>query len=208
MMFPLAPFAYWSFDEWKKNKKMCQEIFDTGLGWDVTDFGSGDFKNIGRVLFTLRNGRVEMKEKYPKPYAQKVMMLREGQKSPVHFHKSKMEDIVNQGGGETVILLWKATKAGKLSNKPFTITVDGISRNIRTGGKVTLTNGESITLPQRTFHQYWAKKGRGSVLSIEVSSVNDDLNDNFWLKPATRFPEIVEDEQIKYLLASDYAQFS
>src|SRR4030042_4289671 len=207
MKFPLPQYAYWSLAKWRKNKSKCREIFDTKLGWDVTDFGSGNFENTGRIIFTLRNGRADMKRKYLKTYAHKVMMLREGQKSPVHFHKGKMEDIINQGGGETEILLWKVTDSGKLSNKPFTISVDGIPRRISAGGKVTLTNGESITLPQETVHQYWAKKGKGPVLSIEVSSLNDDMNDNFWLESAIRFPEIVEDEPAKYLLVSDYLRF-
>ena len=42
--FSLPDFAFWSVDEWKKNKDAAGEIIQTGMGWDVTDFGSGDFE--------------------------------------------------------------------------------------------------------------------------------------------------------------------
>jgi len=40
-----------------------------------------------------------------------------------------------------------------------------------------------------------------------VSKVNDDANDNRFLEPAGRFPEIDEDEAPLYLLVSDYPNY-
>ena len=54
--FPLPSFAYWSPSEWQMKGSECDEIRDLGLGWDITDFGSGDFLRTGRIIFTLRNG--------------------------------------------------------------------------------------------------------------------------------------------------------
>ena len=98
--FPLPPFAYWTPGEWLKKGAEYQEIRKVKLGWDVTDFGSNDFPRMGRTIFTLRNGST-VASGFPKSYVQKVMYLAEGQKSAVHYHKSKMEDIINQGGGNT-----------------------------------------------------------------------------------------------------------
>ena len=47
----------------------------------------------------------------------------------------------------------------------------------------------------------------GKVLVGEVSKVNDDVNDNRFLKPTGRFPEIEEDEPPLHLLVGDYAKY-
>ena len=56
------------------------------------------------TLITLRSGNVKAPERYPRPYAEKLLMRKEGQYSPMHFHWNKMEDIVSQGGGS--IQIW------------------------------------------------------------------------------------------------------
>ena len=61
------------------------------LGWDITDFGMGDFDKVGFSLITLRNGNVFM-DKYTKPYAEKLLYMKEGQSAAMHFHWNKMED--------------------------------------------------------------------------------------------------------------------
>ena len=53
---PLPPFAYWGVPEWKAAGKENEEIVENMLGWDITDFGSGDFEKIGLTIFTFRNG--------------------------------------------------------------------------------------------------------------------------------------------------------
>lgn len=66
--FILPPWAYWSIDDWKKNKHDAEEIIINMLGWDITDFGSGDFYSRGLFLFTIRNGKFKVDKK---PYAEK-----------------------------------------------------------------------------------------------------------------------------------------
>ena len=46
MKFKLPPFAYWSVEDWATKGKEYDEIRDNMLGWDITDFGSGDFLKI------------------------------------------------------------------------------------------------------------------------------------------------------------------
>ena len=41
----------------------------------------------------------------------------------------------------------------------------------------------------------------------EVSSVNDDQQDNRFYQPMSRFPEIEEDEPPMHLLTSDYINY-
>ena len=82
----MPPFAYWDVDAWKNIPDEYRELKDCQIGWDVTDFGSGDFKKTGLFLLTIRNGCFE---KYPKPYAEKIMVVEENQVTPMHFHWKK-----------------------------------------------------------------------------------------------------------------------
>ncbi len=54
--FHLPPFAAWSPADWQSRGSEASEIVERDLGWDITDFGSGDFDRCGLFLFTLRNG--------------------------------------------------------------------------------------------------------------------------------------------------------
>lgn len=204
MGFPLPEYAYWSPAQWSAAGAEYDEIRDIGLGWDVTDFGSGDLARVGRTIFTLRNGR-HGDGRYPKSYAQKVMCMPEGQMSILHHHRSKMEDIHNQGGGNIVITLWQVGADGGRSAEPLELSVAGVRRRIAPGQTVRLRPGEWICLPPRTWHCFGAESGGGMVLSVEVSSVCDDLTDNvFEFGAGCRFPAIVEDEPARYVLCREY----
>ena len=62
MNFKLPPFVYWSPDEWTDKGHEYDEIRDNMLGWDITDFGSGDYSKIGLLMITLRNGNFNDKK--------------------------------------------------------------------------------------------------------------------------------------------------
>ena len=117
----LPAFATWSVEEWERRGHEADEIRDCMLGWDVTDFGSGDFANIGRTLFTLRNGR-HNDPRYPKSYAEKFILDPEGQRAPAHFHRSKREDIINRGRGFIVLELTASDPEGIVRATPSTAT--------------------------------------------------------------------------------------
>ena len=197
--FPLPKFAYFTPDDWVERFSAYNEVVDCRLGWDVTDAGSGDFLSIGRTIFTLRNGNVNLPEQYPKNFAQKIMYLQEGQRLPMHHHASQMEDIINQAGGVLQIQVWNKDKSSETL-----VSLDGRKLAVDSGSIISLNPGESISLVQGVNHQFWAEKGTGSVLSMEISSVCDDISDNIWQSPATRFPEIIEDEEKEFLLCLEY----
>ena len=203
MNYALPPFATWTASEWRNKGPECRDIIRQQLGWIVTDFGSGDFERVGRTIFTLRNGSKKARGR-SKVYAQKVMMLEEGQKSPVHFHVGKMEDIINQGGGNILISLWNAGPENTLLDTPVTVSVDGRELRASPGQPLRLGPGESVCLPPRTYHQFWAEPGCGTTVSVEVSSVCDDFADNFFLEQMNRFPPIEEDEPARHCLCNEY----
>ena len=201
MNFKLPKFAYFTPDEWKEKGSEYNEIRENMLGWDVTDYGHGDFKKIGLFLFTIRNGNIN---KPGKSYAEKLLISDEDQYSPMHFHHNKMEDIINRGGGNLIVEVYNATDDDGLADTDVTVYIDGHTEVVPAGTKIRLTPGESITLPQRQYHAFWAEKGYGKVLIGEVSMVNDDNVDNRFYEPQGRFPTIEEDEAPVYLLCNEY----
>lgn len=200
----LPPFAFWSPAEWATKGSECDEIRDCMLGWDVTDFGSGDFPCIGRTLFTLRNGTAR-KAGYAKIYAQKYLFDPENQRAPAHFHRGKMEDICCLAGGNVLVQLRSAGPDDLPGAVPLAVKVDGSARVIRPGEIVRLRPGQSVCIPPRTIHQFWGEEGTGVTVSGEVSSVCDDWNDNAFVAGSTaRFPPIVEDEPRTHCLCHEY----
>jgi D-lyxose ketol-isomerase len=208
MSFLLPPFATWTPQQWQTRGPECREIVDQQLGWDITDFGSGDFAAIGLFMFTVRNGTMaELKKAQGKVYAEKIMIVREGQVTPTHFHYQKMEDIINRGGGNLVVRLWNSAPDEKLADTDVTVSMDGVRLTVPAGGQITLGPGDSVCLPQRLYHRFWGQEGKGTVLVGEVSRVNDDHVDNRFLDPVGRFPGIDEDEAPLHLLYNDYARY-
>jgi D-lyxose ketol-isomerase len=203
MNFKLPKFAYFSPEEWEDKGHEYDEIRENMLGWDVTDYGHGDFRNIGLFLFTIRNGNIN---KPWKSYAEKLLISDEDQYSPMHFHHNKMEDIINRGGGNLIVEVYNATDDDQLADTDVTVYIDGHTEVVPAGTKIRLTPGESITLPQRQYHAFWAEKGFGKVLIGEVSMVNDDNVDNRFYETQGRFPTIEEDEAPLYLLCNEYPQ--
>lgn len=201
--FELPPFCSFTPEEWKSKGHEYDEIRDNALGWDITDYGEGNFDKKGLSLITLRNGNVN-DPKYTKTYAEKIMMLRDGQFSPNHFHWNKMEDIINRGGGNIVFHLWNATKDEKLSDTDVEVFRDGRRYKVPAGSEIILHPGESLSLYPYYYHDFASQAGNGPVLIGEVSMCNDDNNDNRFYEPVGRFPTIEEDEPPYRLLCNEY----
>ncbi len=204
--FRLPVWATWKPEQWRGKKEEVGEIVENMLGWDLTDFGSGDFPQRGLILFTLRNGSAVNTESR-KPYAEKIMVVRENQETPLHFHWNKMEDIINRGGGNLIMELYGSLKEEDLSTKPLTVKIDGMIRRVEPGTQVVLTPGESICLEPFVYHRFYGESRKGKVLVGEVSAVNDDRTDNRFYEPVGRFPEIEEDEKPLHLLVTDYPRY-
>lgn len=201
--FRLPKWAFWRPEDWKGKGDL--EVVQNMLGWDITDYGGGNFEKKGLILFTIRNGN--QTTLHPKKYAEKIMVVREGQICPMHFHWSKTEDIINRGGGNLIIELYNSDAEEQLADSPVTALIDGIPHTVPAGGTVTLEPGESIFLPQGMYHRFYGQPGCGKVLVGEVSSVNDDNTDNRFHNAMPRFPEIEEDEAPLHLLVTDYPRW-
>jgi D-lyxose ketol-isomerase len=201
--YVMPPFAYHSPSALKANDHAM--IKERGMGWDITDYGQGKFDELGLFLFTVRNGlEADLKRGTGMLYAEKIMISRDQQLSPMHKHFLKAEDIINRGGGKLVLELFASTETGEIDrHSDVVVPVDGRLKTLPAGGLLKLDPGESVTLLPGVWHAFWGEGG--DVLIGEVSTVNDDRNDNKFEMKIGRFATVDEDEAPKYLLVSDYS---
>jgi len=116
--FTLPPFAYWSPETFKRNAAAARPIIDAQCGWDITDYGTGDFEALGLFLFTLRNGRLaDLQRGGGMCYAEKLLISRQDQLSPMHTHVIKAEDIINRGGATLVVELFGSDAEGRICRR-------------------------------------------------------------------------------------------
>lgn len=205
--FTLPPFAYWTPDEFKARAGAARHVIDARCGWDITDYGAGRYDEMGLFLFTLRNGLLgDLQRGGGMCYAEKLLISKQDQLSPMHTHALKAEDIINRGGATLVIELFGSDDQGQFTeDRGGSIMCDGIRRDYGPGEKIGLAPGESITLMPGDWHAFWGEGG--DVLVGEVSTVNDDETDNIFREPIGRFAEIDEDEAPTHLLVSDYRRW-
>ncbi len=201
--FVLPPFAYWSPAEMKE-RVAGTRIAASRMGWDITDYGKGDYDRRGLFLFTLRNGELsDLTAGRGMCYAEKLLISKRDQISPMHTHVIKAEDIINRGGAGLAIKLCGAHADGSCDESAgVTVMCDGVPRKVAAGDTIVLAPGESVTLLPGQYHEFWGEGG--DVLIGEVSTVNDDVTDNVFRDPIGRFAEIEEDEAPTHLLVSDY----
>ncbi len=202
--YRLPPFAYLSPADMRAKRDAMQGIVSARLGWDITDYGEGRFDELGLFLFTARNGNADdLKTGSGMLYAEKIMISRRDQLSPMHRHVVKAEDIINRGGGTLALRLFNSAPDGSIDRSaPVSVMTDGMERRLDAGDVLLLGVGESVTLLPGLWHAFWGEAD--DVLIGEVSTVNDDLTDNVFEQPITRFSEIEEDEEPHRLLVSDY----
>ena len=201
--FVLPPFAGWSPEEMRR-KAPGTRIVEARMGWDITDYGEGDYDRMGLFLFTLRNGRLsDLERGGGMAYAEKLLISRQDQLSPMHTHVIKAEDIINRGGATLAVELFGSDDGGAFDEgRGGRVLLDGVPRAYGPGEVLRLAPGESVTLMPGDWHAFWGEGG--DVLIGEVSTVNDDLTDNVFREPIGRFSEIEEDEPPRHLLVSDY----
>ena len=202
--FVLPPFAFWTPDQFQGRKDSARNVIDARCGWDITDYGKGEYDRMGLFLFTLRNGRLaDLQRGGGMCYAEKLLISRQDQLSPMHTHVIKAEDIINRGGATLVVELFGSDDRGHwAADKGGTVWCDGIRRDYGPGDKLRLAPGESVTLMPGDWHAFWGEGG--DVLIGEVSTVNDDETDNIFREPIGRFATVEEDVAPTHLLVSDY----
>ena len=204
--FKMPEFANWTPDDWRKNKHRAREAIRARLGWDITDFGRGEFEDTGLLLFTIRNGSQEnLRRGGGMVYAEKIMISRKNQITPMHTHGVKTEDIIVRGGAPLEVQLYNAKDGGGADkDRPVVVRMDGIEHEVKAGGIVQIQPGCSITLEPGHLHSFWG--AGGDSLVGEVSVVNDDETDNYFLDMVSRFPDVEEDEPPYRLIVPDYAK--
>ncbi len=205
--FKLPPFAYWSPAEMRARRAEIDRIINARMGWDITDYGQGNFAGLGLFLFTLRNGTAaDLQNNTGFCYAEKIMISRQDQISPMHRHIFKTEDIINRGGAVLALEMFESGADGKIDRRaPVPVIVDGVKRMQKPGEVLRLAPGESVTLCPGIWHKFWGEGG--DVLIGEVSALNDDLTDNIFEDPIGRFATVEEDVPPTHLLVSDYEKY-
>jgi len=191
----LPAFAGWRPTEWLHRIDDVSELVEAGLGWDVVEWPPGPFSGSGLLLFTLRNVRRRQPSGYTDGYAEKLMLIRPGQRTPLHTHRRKTEDLINRGGGLLVIEFGEDT-----ASKSHSIILNGVTQPIDRA--VELRPGDSVTLSPGVYHSFIARES--DVVAGEVSTYNDDEHDNVFADPMERYPRLEEDEPPERLLVADY----
>lgn len=202
--FTLPPWAYWSPEDFQAKRDVARNVIAARCGWDITDYGAGRYDEMGLFLFTLRNGRLEdLARGIGMCYAEKLLISKQDQLSPMHRHIVKAEDIINRGGATLVVELYGSDdRGGFAEDMGGTVWCDGIRRDFAPGDKLRLAPGESVTLMPGDWHAFWGEGGE--VLVGEVSTVNDDETDNIFREPIGRWASVEEDAAPRHLLVSDY----
>ena len=72
------------------------------------------------------------------------MIVDRNQVTPMHFHRVKMEDIINRGGGNLAVQLYNSTPDERLDFSDVIVNTDGLKHTMQAGGKVILHPGESM----------------------------------------------------------------
>ena len=178
-----------------KSAKSCFEkngwVLPPNAKWDVTDFGLRDFDKSGLLLINL----AEEPE-----YCEKLMYARKNQETPSHCHKKKKEDIICRQG-KLVIEFWNSPGDSSAFGS-ITVKVNGENKVIQSGDKVILNSGERVTISPLVYHAFHPESEE--CIIGEVSTANDDLNDNFFVNEEIgRYPEVEEDEPALIRLLSD-----
>tara|TARA_Y100000996_G_scaffold414045_1_gene403853 strand:+ start:3418 stop:4083 length:666 start_codon:yes stop_codon:yes gene_type:complete len=189
----LPHWGYWSKEDYQNKAELKKYLNKHQMGWDVTDFGKGKFNEQGITLFCLRNGI--QGDVNDKPYAEKLLFMQEGQEIPFHSHKIKLEDIICRGGGDLAIEFLEINANNEELTRKIEVFIDGEKMSLDPHEPLVLKTGQSVTVDRHIFHKFYAVKGSGMVMAGEVSQVNDDNNDNYFLEPVGRFSEIEEDEE-------------
>ncbi len=159
--------------------------------WDVTDFGLGDWTTNCLVLVNL----AEQAE-----YCEKLMYARRGMITPIHCHRKKKEDIISRWGTLRV-QIWQGHPDEKVPGT-FDVLINNERQSVSNGASINLKAGERITLVPHVYHTFYPLTEE--CIIGEVSTANDDANDNVFVDPNIgRYPTIEEDEEPLVKLLSD-----
>lgn len=159
--------------------------------WDVTDFGLGNWQEYGLVLVNLAD---------EPEYCEKLMYAKEGMVTPAHCHAKKTEDIISRNG-VLRIQFW-AGKPSLSAGKPVVVKLNGVLTELQSGAIMDLHSGWRVKITPGIYHEF-VPASEACIIG-EVSTANDDANDNFFATALVgRYPHIEEDEPAIVRLVSD-----
>ena len=155
--FALPPFATWNEAEWRNNPEAACYCHAHQMGWDITDFGSGDFAPRARDL-----PRPERRQGFSteKPYA----------KPPV-VPRSTRRRIISTASR------WRTSSAaaaqpdpelakyvdGALAEQPVTVTVDDGSASPAPASRSSASPARASPSPARSGTAFTPKRATGRV---------------------------------------------
>jgi len=129
------------------------------------------------------------------------MFALEGMTTPCHTHRQKKEDIICRAG-HLAIQVW-SDLSQKTDATPLSLKINGKSVTGTSGQMIELPAGHRVTLLPGVCHEFFPRSAE--CIIGEVSTANDDLNDNFFTNPDIgRFPGVEEDEIALVRLISEY----
>ncbi|PYE85656.1 D-lyxose/D-mannose family sugar isomerase [Pseudoroseicyclus aestuarii] len=198
----LPPWAWWSPAEFMARRDSARGVIEAGCGWEVTDYGTGDFDRSGLVLFTLRNVTPADRAQGT-GYAERLLVSRQDQLSPMRSHTHGAGDIINRGGAALVVELYGSDdRGGFAKGRGGRVLRDGIACDFAPGDRIRLQPGESLTLRPGDWHAFWGEGG--SVLIGTVSTAGDTAGDTLFRDEIGPFGPVEEDASPEHLLVSDY----
>jgi D-lyxose ketol-isomerase len=129
------------------------------------------------------------------------MFSMQNQVTPMHTHRVKKEDIICRAGS-LALELWRDHPHYSKMGDPVVLKRNGAAFTAESGRPFTIAAGERMTIAPGIYHAF---RGHGGDCIVgEVSTGNDDANDNFFIDPGIgRFPRIEEDEPATVRLISE-----
>ena len=115
--------------------------------------------------------------------------------SPYHSHKVNVQDIIHLVGGDLALEFVDVDDEAQELSHAISVFIDGQVSILHPHQPLILKRGQSVTVERNIYHKFYAVKGTGMVMAGEVSQVNDDNNDNYFLETVGRFSQIEEDEE-------------
>ena len=202
--YVMPPFAYWSPEELRARKPRASSR--RGSAGTSPTTGKTSSTNSACSCSQSRNGRAEdLARGQGMLYAEKIMISRKNQLSPMHRHVVKAEDIINRGGGKLVLELFMPDAEGNIDHagRGARCRADGVMRKLprrraseaRAGRKRDASAGRVAWI-----------LGRGRRCADRRSFDGQRRSDRQYLPRPDRHasPQIEEDEAPLHLLVSDY----
>ena len=119
----------------------------------------------------------------------------------MHTHRVKKEDIAVRIGS-LELTLWQDLPSECSKGAEFAIQINNSPMKVGNGISFILEAGERVTLTPGIYHAFMPASSE--CIIGEVSTANDDINDNFFLDPDIgRFSDIEEDQNALLRLLSE-----